>query len=61
MSLTRRFFWAASWGHLDVVKLLVSKGADVRASGDWALRFSAENGHKEVHNYLKEVLNEKGL
>ena len=35
-----------------MVKVLVSAGADVHAQEDYALRWSAENGHSEVVSYL---------
>ena len=43
-------------GHLDVVRFLVREGAGVRAFKDEALRWSAESGHREVHEYLKSVI-----
>ncbi|EQD79170.1 ankyrin containing protein, partial [mine drainage metagenome] len=39
---------AAGNGELEVVKTLLSGGADIHADDDYALRWSAENGHLEV-------------
>ena len=39
-------------GHLDVVKYLIEKGANINAENDYALKCSAENGHLEVVKYL---------
>ena len=42
---------AASGGHLDIVNLLIAKGADVNASTPWdgtALHVASCNGHSEV-------------
>ena len=42
---------AAVRGHKDVVALLLDKGADIAATGNWgktALRLAAERGHKDV-------------
>jgi len=47
---------AAESGHLDVVKYLVEKGADVHADDDGALRWAAESGHLDVVKYLKSVV-----
>ena len=38
--------------HLEVVKYLVSQGADVNATGDYVLQFASENGQLEVIKYL---------
>jgi ankyrin repeat protein len=46
--------WAASDGHLDVVKYLVSKGANVHVRDDEALLYAAGNGHLQVVKYLVE-------
>ena len=43
---------AAENGHLNVVKYLVGKGANVRAEDDVAVRYAAENGHLDVVKYL---------
>ena len=47
---------AASWGKLDVVKLLIDKGADVTArnkAGKTPLAAAEENGFKEVASALR--------
>ena len=43
---------AAENGHLEVVKYLVSEGADIYAWEDEALRWAASNGHLEVVKLL---------
>ena len=48
--------WNAENGHLDVVKLLIEKGADIHAENDYALRWSAKYCHLEVVNLLKYYL-----
>lgn len=44
---------AAKNGDLNQVKTLVSQGADIHARDDYALRWSAYNGHLEVVEFLK--------
>jgi uncharacterized protein len=47
--------WAAVAGHVDVVRLLIEAGADVRAVDDegvTALQLARANGHTEVANAL---------
>ncbi len=44
---------ASEDGNLDVVKYLVSQGADIHADKDWALGLAAENGHLAIVKYLK--------
>ena len=43
---------SAIHGHLEVVKFLVDKGANVSADNDYALRWSANGGHLEVVKFL---------
>ena len=44
--------WAAAFGHLEIVKILVSRGANVRAHNDYIVRWAAENGQLDVVKYL---------
>ncbi len=44
--------WASEYGHLKVVKYLVSQGADVTVVDDYAVRMASENGHLKVVKYL---------
>lgn len=46
---------AAFKGHLEVVKYLVSKGADVRWKSSRALQRAARMGHLNIVKYLVEV------
>ena len=51
--------FASEEGHLDVVKYLVSKGADPNkqdARGYTPIDFAAANGHHDVVEYLFEYL-----
>ena len=49
-------WWACTdGGHLEIVKYLVSLGADIRAAGDYAVRWASENGHLETVKYLVSV------
>ncbi|QTF49398.1 putative ankyrin repeat protein [Acanthamoeba polyphaga mimivirus] len=43
---------ASEEGHLEVVKYLVSLGADIRAHNDYAVRMASMDGHHEVVKYL---------
>lgn len=45
---------ALKHGHLDVVNLLVEKGANVHSLDEWALRMSAKQGNLQVVKYLVE-------
>jgi len=46
--------WPCSDGHLDVVKFLVDKGANIHACDDFALHWASANGQLEVVDYLTE-------
>ena len=46
--------FSAAQGRLEVVKYLISCGANIHANNDQAFRFSAENGHLEVVKVLIE-------
>ena len=48
----KAFLLASCNGHLDVVKLLISEGADVHARNDCALSLASEEGHLEIVKYL---------
>ena len=39
-------------GHLEIVKYLVSLGADIRSYNDYAVRWASRYGHLEVVKYL---------
>ncbi len=43
---------ASKNGHLEVVKYLVSLGANIRSENDFALKYASRNGHLEVVKYL---------
>jgi len=45
---------AAEIGDLELVKLLIEQGADVKANNNYALRYASENGHLEVVKLLIE-------
>lgn len=46
---------ASSKGHLDAVRILVDAGADVTAGDEPALSRAAENGHRDIVEYLLTV------
>ncbi len=46
--------WAATNGHLEIVKLLIPV-SDPKAGGSYALRLAAENGHLEIVKLLIPV------
>jgi len=46
--------YASENGHLEVVRLLLDKGADVSADDNYALRWASRYGHLEVVRLLKE-------
>jgi len=54
LNVNGTFQWASENGHLEVVKLLVEKGADIHADNDNALRWASKNGHLEVVEFLVE-------
>ena len=55
-------YWAAENGYVEMVRLLLDRGADVRARGDEALHWAASRGHVEVVELLKRYMNkEKSL
>ena len=43
---------AASEGHLEIVKYLVNKGANIHAGDDYAVRVASRRGHLEIVKYL---------
>jgi ankyrin repeat protein len=50
--------WAAVSSHLDVVKYLVEKGADVKSAendGKTPLNRAARNSHLDVVKYLEDL------
>ena len=55
---------AARYGHLEVVKVLLAKGADVNAkdnAGNTALMVAAKYGHPEVVKILKDAEVKSGI
>ena len=46
--------WASEYGHLGMVKYLVSLGADIRSCNNEAVQLASEYGHIEVVKYLWE-------
>jgi len=49
--------YASKWGNLEIVKLLVEKGANVNikaVNGDTALAIARKNNNDEIYNYLAE-------
>ena len=46
---------ASGKGKLEVVKYLVSKGADIHAENDMALRWASRMDRLDVVNYLKSL------
>ena len=45
--------WASLKGYIEIVRLLLEKGADVHANNNSALRWAIYNGHIAVVNLLK--------
>ena len=48
---------ASIQGYLEVVKVLIAHGADVRIQNNLAIRRANENGHKEVVEVLIAEMN----
>lgn len=46
--------WASYGGHLEIVKMLVARGASVRAQGSYPARIARERNHTETFQYLLE-------
>jgi ankyrin repeat protein len=46
--------WASQNGHIEVVKLLLEKGANIHADDDFSLRIASQQGHLEVVKLLIE-------
>ena len=46
------FLNACETGNLEVVKYLVSKGADIHSDDDWSIEIASKNGHLEIVKYL---------
>ena len=46
--------WSSSNGHIEIVKFLVEKGANIHADDDYALRWSSFCGHNDVVKFLIE-------
>lgn len=53
-NINNAFLWACSKKHLDVVKYLVSQGADIHINDDMALRHASEDGYVKIVEYLIE-------
>ncbi len=51
-SLNRCLIDNCKKNQLEIIKFLVSLGADIRAKNDYAVRLASENGHLEVVKYL---------
>ncbi|KAJ3036382.1 hypothetical protein HDV00_002798, partial [Rhizophlyctis rosea] len=47
--------WAATGGHIEIVKLLLKAGADVHAKDDATIIWAAAERHSEMVNLLVEV------
>ena len=48
----KELIWAASHGHIEVVELLLDRGANIHVNNDDALIWAARNGHIEVVKLL---------
>jgi ankyrin repeat protein len=47
--------WASYYGHLDFVRLLLDRGADVNIGGRWIpFKVATERGHHEIAQLLLE-------
>ena len=50
--------WAANWGHVEVVQLLLSAGAEknkVTSGGETALSLATSGGHQEIAQLLQSA------
>lgn len=45
---------ACRFDHLDILKYLVSKGADITTDDNWAINIAVSEGHFEIVKYLVE-------
>jgi ankyrin repeat protein len=59
---------ACEYGHVDTVKLLINKGADIHVRNDKPLRCSARNGNRQIVEFLLQhnanadiIMYEKGI
>ena len=43
---------ACKYGKLNIIKYLISQGANIRADDDWAVVWASYNGHLETVKYL---------
>jgi ankyrin repeat protein len=50
------FHIAVKSGNLHTIKYLVSIGADITVGDNYAVRLADENGHEEVVEYLKSLI-----
>lgn len=55
MDKQESFALAAKNGHLNTVKYLVKHGANVTALSNYAIRWAALNGHKDVVRYIRKT------
>src|SRR4051812_5044436 len=51
---------ACSWGHVDMVRLLVDHGADLyaRTDGDTAFMLARLNGHDDLCDFLRPLMDQ---
>ena len=52
VDMNEGFRWACIFGHIDVVKYLVSLGVDIHAIEEEGFRWACHNGHIDVVRYL---------